>query len=556
MTMMQSSIDMLAKQIISNFIEAIVLIDDHWSEAENALGPLSLDTTQLNLDPQSIALQEGVDSTSTIRDEVISTSSTSTTDPAYLREIGKEITHQGFLFTGFQYTDARMDTAVKLASKSDILILDWFLGTGNPAPAIELLKSIKDSGSPRFVFILTDQTDFTQIKELISNEFGKLSGETSNTFNCGSFSFSLKNKPQAGGQNTVDPTNVISEAIKGIRKQYGGLLQLAALELLSSYKGTLHEVLSHFGIELDVAFISEWFEERSPIGPNNCFRSLMIDEWRSLVERTHSTNNSILSKKGISTHIASKSDTPTWGGKSAKRVHGLLTHMQGSFPTDGTRLDELEQEIRDWMEKDGSKWPELTKPGGVTWNQDAIKSIIVGYLSEAFNNDLEYMEHFISLDAFFHSQSILPFCLSQGTVLQRRAGGQFLICITPACDCSNPKNRIKFTYTFLQADRISPNSSINKVQEGAVVAIRTKDNDTYLLKVTIRPPLSFRITDAALNGDLKLYNPFSPKQCFHAEPIAQLRQTRAQSLVSLSAGKAIEIGLDRSELLRKLCKSN
>jgi hypothetical protein len=553
MAMTQTSYSELADKTIRDFLKAVVLIDDHWAEAQNAPELEDTDFSQINFDQQVILPQENVVLTSTSQDAMPQSALTSITDPVYLREIGKEITNQGLLFTGFAYTDSQRETALKLASKADILILDWYLGSEDSRPALALLETLKNTGTPRFIFILTDQ-DLADVRKKISDHLGEATKGTGLVFNCGPFSFSMKNKPQAGGQNTVEPANVLNEAVNGIREQFGGLLQLAALQLLSSYKGKLHEVLTHFSSELDVPFIAEWLEDGSPIGPNSCFRSLMIDEWRSLVERNQ-PNLSILSDEGISAFIASKKDIPQWGGESAKTVHGRIQHKQKkSFPTSKEKLGELEQEIHDWMGNGASKWPALTKPKGISWKSEVARIIAWGYLSIACRNDQEYREQLVTLDAFFHTQSTMPLRLDQGTILKRKIGGKYLICITPTCDCARPETRINNQYSFLLANRINPDSLID-AEEGSVIAVRSVDNDSFLLRVTLKPSLSFQIKEAALAEDLNLFNSFSSNQSFCAKPIAQLRPARVQSLVSLNAGRAIEIGLERSEILRQLCKT-
>ena len=145
MPITQTNYDDVADQTIRNFLKAVVLIDDHWSEALNAPVTETIDPELLNLDPQSIPPQTDVDSSGTIPNEAAPAALASATDPAYLREIGTEITSQGLLFTGFAYKDALSATACKLASKADILILDWYLGTQDSRPALDLLEGLKDS---------------------------------------------------------------------------------------------------------------------------------------------------------------------------------------------------------------------------------------------------------------------------------------------------------------------------------------------------------------------------------------------------------------------------
>jgi hypothetical protein len=286
MAMTQISYGEIADQTIRSFLKAVVLIDDHWLEAQNVPVLESIDDSQLNLEPQTIPLQEGVDSTNTAQDKEISTVTTSITDPAYLREIGSEIVKQGYLFTGFAYTDTLSKTALNLASKADILILDWHLGNVDSRPALALLEELKTTSSPRFIFILTDQ-DLDEVRKKIIERLGEPTGGTALVFSSGPFSFSLKNKPQTGGSNCVLATQVLEEAILGIRERFGGLLQLAALELLGQYRQCLHEVLDHFHADTDLPFILEWLEKESPIRDNHSFNALAIDEWKASVTRRY-----------------------------------------------------------------------------------------------------------------------------------------------------------------------------------------------------------------------------------------------------------------------------
>ena len=248
MSMAQTSYADVADQTIRNFLKAVVLIDDHWSEALSAPVTEIIDQDQINFDPQSIPPQSDVAPISPTSSETTPAALTSTTDPAYLREIGVEVTSQGLLFTGFAYKDSLSATACKLASKADILILDWYLGTQDSRPALDLLEELKDSGSPRFIFILTDR-ELGEVRRQIIEQIGAEPEGDDLVFSCGQFSFSLKNKHQVGGPNSIVANQVLNEAIAGIRARFGGLLQLAALELLGQYRDCLHEVLDYFHSE-------------------------------------------------------------------------------------------------------------------------------------------------------------------------------------------------------------------------------------------------------------------------------------------------------------------
>ena len=551
--MTQISYGEIADKTIRDFLKAVVLIDDHWSEAQNAPILEGLDPTLLNLDPQPIPPQEGVDLTSSTPNEGFPTVSTSPTDPAYLREIGTEITKQGFLFTAFAYTDARKDTAFRLASKSDILILDWNLGAEDSRPALALLEKLKNTGSPRFIFILTDQ-DLDGVRQKIIEHMGDQPEDTGFVFNCGPFSFSLKNKPQAEGSNTVIASQVLEEAIAGIRSRYGGLLQLAALELLGQYRNCLHEVLDHFHSDTDFPFILEWLEQESPIRDSHSFNSLAIDEWTSRVTRRFQPSESrTITNQTVSALLAEWKENTSLPCDHMDRLRVSINAADPSFSGDQSKVTELLGSLDDWMAAANCKWPASLKgqQRGKDWSKNAKRNLAMNYLGlrKGVSSPVETLTR---LDVLFQCQANLPLRLNQGTVLIDPVG-TYLICITPTCDCSRPATRIQNRYVFLEAKNVDI-STLKEHPESAVVAIRTKEEGNILLAVTLKPTFTYKIANPSLENDLNASVTYGTDNTFILKPVAQLRPARVQSLISLVAGKTIEVGLDRSELLRLLCK--
>jgi hypothetical protein len=554
MAMSQISYGAIADKTIRNFLKAVVLIDDHWSEAQDIPTLATLDPSLLNLDPQPLPPQESVDLASTAQVEKTQFVSASYTNPAYLRDIGKEITKQGFLFTGFSYTDALKDTAFKLASKSDILILDWNLGAEDSRPALDLLDLLKESGSPRFIFILTDQ-DLTVVRD---NIVAHLGGETEGTgliFNCGHFVFSLKNKPQAEGPNTVIASQVLEEAISGILARYGGLLQLAALELLGQYRNCLHEVLDHFHSDTDFPFILEWLEQESPIRDSHSFNALAIDEWTARVtQRFPSTDAQTITNQTVAALIVDwqKNTTPPEGFEAV--LKDSVKNEKTSFPIEPSKVAELVKSLEDWMNTPNCKWPANLNglKRGDSWSKKEKRILAMNYLGLK-KGITAPIEALTALDALFQSQANFPLSLEQGTVLIA-PDDIYLICISTTCDCSRP-TRVKNCFVFLEAQKIDA-LALKDHLEGTVVAVRTKDEGNILLAVSPKPTFTYRIANPLLATEVHASATYGGSEPFIIKPVAQLRPARVQSLISLSAGKSIEVGLDRSELLRLLCKSN
>lgn len=556
--MSQSSYSQLADQIIKGFIKAFVLIDDHWSESQVSIPSEVTDSGQIDVSVQSVPPAEIIESSEENSEigapSTPATTQAPTTDPAYLRDIGKKITEEGFLFTGFSYTEARKDTAFNLASKSDVLILDWLLGNGDPEPALDLLMKLKETGSPRFIFILTNQTDLGQVREKITERLGERAEGANLVFNCGHFSFSLKNKPETGGENTVNPEKVLEEAIIGIRQRFGGLLQLAALEILNQYRDRLHEVLSHFDKNTDLPFVLEWFENESPIGPNQTFSSLAVDEWTARVARRFPVSKSrIFTDDSVAARIREWGETTlpgNWTDKLREAINGEVE----PFPTEEPKIEQLKKSLDEWLQSSRGRWPTELKglPKGKIWCKTSKRLLSMSYMGIKAGVDLP-MESLINLDVLFQCQANLPTKLDQGTVVKDNTGTYF-ICITPMCDCTRP-GRVKNNYVFLSAQKIEL-KQLHSFQEGIVVAIRTNECEKLILAVDQKPTFTLKIADPLLDKDLEASFPFgSIENKLILKPIAQLRQARVMALVSLAASNAISVGLDRSELLRQLCDS-
>ena len=553
--MTQINYEMIADQTIRKFIKAVVLIDDHWEEGQNAPILEEIDPNQLNHEPLMIPPQENIKEAIATIDEGKPSAPLSFTDPAYLREIGKEITNQGFLFTGFNYKDTKSETARKLAAKSDILILDWHLGNVDARPALAILEYLKTTGSPRFVFILTDQ-DLVEVRKQIIELLGEPTGGADlMIFSCGPFSFSLKNKPEATGSNIVMAKKVLDEAIAGIRARFGGLLQIAALELLGQYRDCLHEVLDHFHANADFPFILEWLEKDSPIRDGHSFSSLAIDEWTARVSRRFSSSEAqTIKDETVSALLANWNETTSLPNQYEEKLKKAIKEEGKPFPDDQGKINELMESLKDWMASSGSSWPDSLRGlnRGDAWPKSTKRILAMNYLGLR-KEVASPIEALIDLDVLFQCQANLPSTLEQGTVLLV-SNNKYLICITPACDCSRP-SRIKHCYVFLEAAKVDI-STLKDHPEGTVVALRTKDNGNLLLAVTLNPTFTYKITNPSLESNIVASFTFESTDTFIIKPVAQLRPARVQSLISLAAGKAIAVGLDRSELLRQLCKSN
>ena len=236
------------------------------------------------------------------------------------------------------------------------------------------------------------------------------------------------------------------------------------------------------------------------------------------------------------------------------KIENLVKEEDTKFTGGQDKISELVESLDEWMTGCNCKWPTSLKgqPRGKAWAKDTKRRLAMEYLGLR-KGIISPIETLKKLDVLFQCQGDLPSKLNQGTVLIN-PDGIYLICITPTCDCSRP-HRIKNCYVFLEAHQ-EDISTLGDHPEGTVVAIRTKENGNLKLVVSLKPTYTYKISNPSLNGDLIASLTYGSEDTFVIKPVAQLRPSRIQSLISQATGKAIEVGLDRSEILRQLCKSN
>jgi hypothetical protein len=238
--------------------------------------------------------------------------------------------------------------------------------------------------------------------------------------------------------------------------------------------------------------------------------------------------------------------------EAATKLRELVTVEIRNFPPDGQSADELMASLDAWLGSSNSRWPENLAGANPPWGKEKRQILAMNYLGVR-KGVKSVADSLIALDALFQCQANLPSRIEQGTVF-RTLDDKFLICITPACDCDRP-SRINNYYMFLEATKLEK-TMLKNYHESNVVTIRTKNNEYILLGVSPKPTVTYKISEPSIDTVLFAYATFESKTFFPLMPAAQLRPSRVQSLISLTAGKVIEVGLDRSELLRQLCKAN
>jgi hypothetical protein len=297
-----------AKEVIKAHVGSAVLIDDDWVDGTSVSVPDAEESAperEGTLDVPGWGF--GVEADIAVKPNADLSEPTFSAELCLLKESALE---KGLLFSGLRYNVGRFEIACKLCRHADIIVLDWNLrGEDAGEEAVRLLKAIsREHATPVFVCVFTGQTSLDIVKEQIVDAVNAGSASVvkgiDTCFRIAQCVFVLRNKPGfAGSQsNVVDPLSLLDDAITALAGAYSGLVELSLLELKARYRDCLPRMLSRFGRPLDVAVLSEWADDSSPIDMGATFRGLLLDEWRATLEHAISNPGNdlrIMSEAGI-----------------------------------------------------------------------------------------------------------------------------------------------------------------------------------------------------------------------------------------------------------------
>ncbi len=498
-----------AEKVIRGYIGTMVLLDDQWPE-RIALVQSSEDEVPVGVDDLDDIPppDEGDITYAKAPDPELMTRQQ---DDVSLLDIERKAIGEGIAFSGLHYTVDLKKSALRLAERADILVLDWnLLGKDEGAEALEILEHLaKSTGGPRFVYIFTGQSDATEIHEQVVQRFTAIKPEWSERadtidardFQVGPLLFAIRDKgasdaAQAETAQSVECTALVSDAISALIRAFGGFLSLGMLELTVRHRQQLSTMMDRFGPDLDLAVLAEWLDADSPVDLGMGFREILLDEWRAaLDEACEHQSFLVMSPSGARAFCAARSEgletrlpkepadfdrsASKWTGIHkgyARRLRKLARHLTSCFQTantnpEGTGEDALFKamvadpegfaaKLKPWM-----KDPEHTAPPYSGQKRKVIPALLRFFLFEADAQNADILTAMMHLQVFYAQQRRLPCCISQGTVVrlaepiteptvgEKTIRTTHLVCITPACDAARPGQDIHHLFSFLRADQ-------------------------------------------------------------------------------------------------------
>lgn len=547
----------ISQAVFRDYVRSAVIIDDEWPEYEILISDNQADESE------SIAEAEEGEELDTVAAALSDKAarppeapSVEQLDAEILGRLRHALLREGVLTCGLRYQRKDRGTAIELARRADIVVLDWHLVGADGAEALEILKELLGD-SLRFVCIWTGRGRAAEVKEQLIESLSSATSQHKLTLTgpgdlrVGNLVIAIRIKEGLEDEPglTVDPECFLGVAVGGLAKSFGGLVQLAMLEMTHRHRAHLPEILDHIGSSMDTAVLLEAGDRDSPVGPRGALLSVLVDEWRSRLERDHTQLKS-LSKEGRRAFGAR-----LWSARSEDWPNRMKDHLVllGTKSNVAKRCSEAASLGVDlWVE--GGCEGEFPEVQGVSRKIAAWAA-----LYSAMENDTP-LDPLLRLDALFHQQLNPATLLTQGTVV-RVADGRaehLLVCTTPLCDADQP-TKIGRLFTFVQT-RIVPTENILR-RGGAEWYCVVEHGDEHLcLEVLVKERVSLEVWDRNFDDNGIVRAHFSLGGGQEQEPpkgdgvelhrVAQLRFEHALALSAASATDAARVGVNRVELIR------
>ncbi len=490
-------------------------------------------------------------------------------DTDLLRVLQRALLREHVITCGVRYKQREHETAINLARRADIVVLDWYLVSDDGGKqALEILDALMD-GALRFICIYTGQGRVKEVRNALDERWPS---EKSESTKDSPGHLRIKNlviaiRVKEGIEEdepalTVSPDELFDHALGGLAQRFGGIVQLAMLEMTCRHREHVPEILEHIGKAMDMSVFFEASSEDSPVGPGGAFLNVLVDEWRSRLERDHDQFE-VLSSRGrqiYGGHIAE-----IFGHRlSEKRLEGVAEDTTNKFTP---------SVLENWLKC--GRVDHLPDVAGVEIGKDRGRLVAWTLLRGLSEEDSEegvkasIVDPLLPLDALFHQQFDPPDCLTQGTVVGAlgNSAEEYLICTTPLCDADDPR-KIGGLFTFVRTSVIPTEGILSKRGKRRITdyCIIKHDGKYVCLEVLVKERVSLEVRETvfdatgtilarlSLGGRRESETKSDDGTCVKLRRIAQLRLDHALALSAASSADASRVGVNRVELIRSLIR--
>jgi hypothetical protein len=550
----------ISETVLRDHVRSALIIDDHWPESETRLGREGGSLPDLPEGQEGDVELVGADvelGGEAAMPPLLAMEREA--DSEILRELRRSLMLEGILTCGIRYRQEDRQIAIALAERADIVVLDWDLAGDEGAEALEILKPLQGKGL-RFVCIWTGQGRPETIKERLIRELNAgstsedavLTNQIRGDLRRGNLVIAIRSKAgiEDDPELAVGAGQFLKGALSGLRQGFGGLVQLAILEMTNRHREHVPILLDHIGTTIDTAVLFETREvgEAGEAGPS--FVGVLVDEWRSRLE---------IAAPGL--RVLSRDGRQAFGAKlQSERGADWQEGMRSILEGFGVKAEPVRKALTAVLPV-ADQWLRNGCIGGLP-KVEGVAPLQVAWaaLQSSHRGDLG-VDPLLRLDALLHQQFHEPVVLTQGSVIRVRRGNSahYLVCTTPLCDAERPA-KIAGLYSFVRA-KVVPREKILRGGLAATYCVLRSEHEYLCLELLVKERVTLEIADSRFNDAGILFARLSlgveegvrveSGDTLELHRVAQLRLDHAFAISAATAADGSRIGVSTVDLIRR-----
>jgi hypothetical protein len=344
-------------------------------------------------------------------------------------------------------------STVKIAKKSDVIIIDWSLNAKQPDLAKEIIAQVvdddyKNGGRLRTIIVYTAEKDLVALKDQLLLYLNNAKIVDSTTRNGISFSshgdfditgaylrisfYSKQSSATTSTDRKISESNLPDIVIFEFSKHADGLLPSFALRASSSIRDGTHHLLTRFPSNMDGAYLTH----RGACPEPEDAEPYMLENFVSVVRN-------ILSLERVDQDSLGEKQITTWLDREQQNGKTFTGKCNSPHNIEITP-DELKPVFKEGVEKLKELAASKMNIPKNKIDEKMMDSVSVDFGRILVSNCLDNLYQFSVLSAFKRSHadtgwakpSHIPY-LTQGTIVAKYLAEdkfEFLLCVTPKCD--------------------------------------------------------------------------------------------------------------------------
>lgn len=468
------------------------------------------------------------------------------------------------------------DKVKKLAVKSDILVFDWVLETGDSEGKIAtkiiteiVKKDLENTHRLRLIAVYTGEKDLTKIVKTIKDSIQlvlppellqqiKIKIKRNFTILIKSIQIAVFTKKGRGDEELRKKNRVLTNdelpdrLIDEFTAMTSGLVSNVALKALSVIRSHTHQILSTFDPAIDPAYLSHRAMLPEPTDSSELIEMLIGAQITAILEEK---------EVGKVADVYEGYDViKAWLKRNKVICKNFKAVGQKTEPD--KILELINEGIEKIVQKDQNA---LSVYYGLSKNVHS-KGLTAKFSGAAKRNAIKDAENadskFAILTSIKPANAIKLPKLTFGTLLKKEKiviklrknnrkypvkSAEYFLCVQPLCDCVRLSEQTGFLFLPLQ-----------NVEEHKPFQLILMDNNKYKKVRVINRPNALEIAVFEPSNSLKMVKAYlvNNKPVFQSvkeqyEWIGELKFPHAQKIVNEFASQISRIGLDESEWLRR-----